>query len=75
MKLKQKVERETSATVFERSRRREVIVSIEPPDLVGFRLKGTRRTYYLPADALYCAALKADVNTVPAKKGDGARGR
>lgn len=62
MKNTRRVERETVATVFERSLKRPVIVSIEPSGLVGFRLKGTRRTYYLMADACYCAALKADVN-------------
>ena len=61
MKARRKVEIETDATVFERSVHRHVIVSVEPSGLVGFRLKGTRRTYHLPADAGYCTALKADV--------------
>lgn len=57
-----KVERETTATVFERSAHRPVIVTIEPErGIVGFRLKGTRRTYELAADSLYCAALKAEL--------------
>lgn len=62
LKGKRKIEIETEATVFERSVQRHVIVSVEPSGLVGFRLKGTRRTYHLPADAGYCVALKADVS-------------
>lgn len=61
LKGKRKVALETEATVFERSVHRHVIVSVEPSGLIGFRLKGTRRTYHLPADAGYCVALKADV--------------
>ncbi len=58
-----KVECETKATIFERSARREVIVTVDPQtSLVGFRLKGTRHTYELGADALYCVALKAEIN-------------
>lgn len=63
MSLKGPVERETAATIFERSRQRPVIVTIHPErGLVSFRLKGTRRTYQLTADACYCAALKAELN-------------
>ena len=47
-KLNRPVRRETQATSWERSKIRPIIVSIEPPNLLGFRLKGTRRTYYLP---------------------------
>ena len=62
MKLKSKVERETDATVFERSQHRPVILSFEPPDLVGVRLKRTRRTYYLSAESLYYLAVRAEVS-------------
>lgn len=62
MKGKRAVTLETEATVFERSVHRPVVVTVEPSGIVGFRLKGTKRTYQLTADACYCAALKADVN-------------
>ncbi len=62
LKGKRTVECETEATVFERSVHRHVIVSVEPSGLIGFRLKGTRRTFHLLADAGYCVALKADVS-------------
>lgn len=56
--IRKTVRRETRMQVCERGTR-NVIVSIEPPGIVGFRLKGTRRTYSLTADALYWLALKA----------------
>lgn len=63
MNRRRKVECETKATVFERSEHRVVIVTVDPQgSLVGFRLKGTRQTYELDADALFCLALKADMN-------------
>jgi hypothetical protein len=62
MKLKTKVERETEATIFERSKHRPVIISFEPPNLVGVRLKGTQRTYLLPADWLYYQVVRAEVS-------------
>ncbi|HLM57794.1 MAG TPA: hypothetical protein VK422_16940 [Pyrinomonadaceae bacterium] len=64
MKSTRKVERETSATFFERSQYRPVVVTIDPErGLVGFRLKGTRRTYELNAGTLYRLAVTADVES------------
>lgn len=59
--LKRKLTRETSATIFELGRHRAVMVSLELPCLIGLRLKGTRRTFYLPVDKAYLAAVKAHV--------------
>lgn len=59
--LKRKLTRETSATIFESGRHRAVMVSLEPPCLIGLRLKGTRRTFYLPVDRAYLSAVKAHV--------------
>jgi hypothetical protein len=59
--LKRKLTRETNATVFELGRHHAVMVSLEPPCLIGLRLKGTRRTFYLPVDKAYLAAIKAHV--------------
>jgi len=59
--LSKPVTRKTRATIFERSKQREVIITLEPPSLIGFRLKGTRRTYYLEAAACYQLAVKATV--------------
>jgi hypothetical protein len=68
MKTKKEFEIETSATVFERGQR-NVIVTVEPSGLLGFRLKGTQRTYELTADACYHAAVKADVKSKEKGKG------
>jgi hypothetical protein len=53
------VSRETSAKIFERSKNREIIVTLEPPCQIGTRLKGTKRTYWLDADTVYYLAVKA----------------
>jgi hypothetical protein len=42
-------------------RGRRIVVSLEPGDLLGFRLERTRRTEYLPVAACYDAAVKARV--------------
>lgn len=68
------VKRETFGTVFDR-KRRAVIVSIEPPNLVGFRLKGTRRTYHLPSEKLFSIALKAHIEVEKAAKRKARRSR
>jgi hypothetical protein len=60
-KLIKPIKRETDATLFERSRRRQVIVVLEPPDQLGFRLKGTKRTYYLDAAVCYEIALQKEL--------------
>jgi hypothetical protein len=59
--LNKKVSRVSRALRFERGKHREVIISLEPPDLLGFRLKGTRTTFYLDAETCYCLAVKAQV--------------
>jgi hypothetical protein len=67
--LKTKVERVSNARIFERSKQREVVIILEPPALVGFRLKGTKRTYWLPADVCYLMALKASQKDEAKRKG------
>jgi putative lipase involved disintegration of autophagic bodies len=61
-KLKERIFLETRATVFERSKQREVIVSLDPSGVIGLRLKGTTRTYDLRVDACYHSAVKAEVS-------------
>jgi hypothetical protein len=56
--LTKTVRREASAQVFDRGAR-SIIISIEPPGLLGFRAKGTRRTYRLPASVVYRIAVDA----------------
>lgn len=67
-KLSKPLQRETSARQFERGKNREVIVSLEPPSRLGFRLKGTKRTFYLEAGACYDLATKAHLFAVAKEK-------
>jgi len=58
--------RESSASVFSRGRYRPVVVILEPPGtLLGLRLKGERKTYYLPLAWCFCEAVR---RTVAAEK-------
>jgi hypothetical protein len=58
-KLNKPVARESAAIVHEGGRPRQIVVTLEPPYLLGFRAKGCRKTYYLTADACYSLAVKA----------------
>ncbi len=60
-KLTRVVERETLGTIYSQGKEREVIVSLSPPNVIGFRLKGTHQVYYLTSDGCFMAALKADI--------------
>lgn len=66
-KLTKPVTRETLGTRFDRGNR-PVIVTLRPPSLVCFRLKGTRQEYALPAETLYGTAMLADIRTVAKDK-------
>lgn len=60
-RCKRPVHRETVGGILERGKIRPVIVSIEPPNVVGFRLKGMRTTYYLTAEGCFMQAVKAKI--------------
>lgn len=49
-------------------RGRRIVVSMEPGDLLGFRLERTRRTEYLPISACYERAVIARVLRERAEK-------
>ena len=68
--IRRTVKRETFGTVFDRGKRRAVIVTIEQPSLLGFRLKGTRKTYYLTAEAMYWKAVQCHVADEKRRKAD-----
>jgi hypothetical protein len=63
------IQRETSATVFEKGKHRAVIVMLLPNNTLGFRLKGSHRTFYLPVDGCYDRAVKAEVESNRRVKG------
>lgn len=60
-KLNKAIKRESSDSIFEQRKARPVIITLNPPNLVGLRLKGTLRTYYLPAEKLYRLAVQASI--------------
>ncbi len=50
-------------------RHRPVIIELAPPgDLVGFRLKGMRTTYWLPVSWCYLEALKVRMAAIRAER-------
>lgn len=60
--LTKKVSRNTRATVFEQSKTRNLIVSIEPTDragaAIGIRAKGSRNTYRISVNSVYNLAIR-----------------
>ena len=50
-------------TIFQGGKDREVIVTLQPPNVVTFRLKGCRQTFSLTTDALWFRAVAASVET------------
>lgn len=58
MIAKRTTRRETAALQREQGKTRNVIVIIYPSGLLGFKLKGLRRTEYLAADVCYEMAVK-----------------
>jgi len=73
-KLRTPVVRETHATQYERGRQREIVVSIEPPGLLGFRLKGTRRTVRIGVEAAYWFAMRCEAAHAAARQTNEGRG-
>jgi len=61
--LKKPVKRVTTGIVREAGRDREVVVTLHPPKLIGFRAKGCRKEYFLPSDACYKLAVRAEVES------------
>jgi len=60
-KVTKPVYRETAGGIFSAGKERPVVVSLEPPNIIGFRLKGMRKTFYLTAEGCFMAALKAQM--------------
>ncbi len=55
--LNRTVRRETCAGTYSGGKFRPIIVTLDPPgNVIGFRLKGTRRTYYLPVGKCFLEA-------------------
>jgi len=59
--LKRPVVRKTTDRIHERGRDREVVISLEPPNLICVRLAGLTQTLRITASALWWCATKAEV--------------
>lgn len=55
--LSKTVSRESTTAIFERSKRRPLIVSISPGNVIGLRMKGTRTTLEVSINAVWNLAL------------------
>lgn len=69
------VYRETIGGIFSTGKTRPVIVSIEPPNVIGFRLKGMRKTFYLTAEGCFLQAVKAQLLADKREKAKGKKAR
>lgn len=58
------VKRVTRGERYSRGKHRRLVVSLEPGDVIGVRLQGTRQTYRLSIEAVYERAIVAHVNRV-----------
>ncbi len=58
--LKKPIYRESNGDIREAGQLRPIIIILQPPNLIGFRAKGCRKVYYLPVDACYSMAVKAE---------------
>jgi hypothetical protein len=59
--LRKKIKRVSNDSVRECGEERKIIITMEPPNLLGFRATGCRQTYYLTAGFCYHLAVKAAV--------------
>jgi hypothetical protein len=57
--LRKAISRVTKSEVREAGRMRKVIVTLRPPNIIGFRTKGCRTEYQITADGGYWAAMRA----------------
>lgn len=56
------LQRQSRAAIHSGGRSRPIVVELMPPgEVIGFRLKGTRQTYYLPIATCYRDALRAEL--------------
>jgi len=56
--LNKTVKRESYASIYEAGKTRPIIITLEPPSVLGFRAKGTRRIFRLTAERCYMLAVK-----------------
>jgi hypothetical protein len=73
--LNKQVRRLGEARVRDRSRYRQLVVSLHPGDFIGLRMQGCRQLETFPIDALYSIAVKARVARERAERKAGRRNK
>jgi hypothetical protein len=69
IEVRRPVRRVSGAKVYDRSKPRPVVVELSPPGVViGFRLKGNRRAYYLPIDWCFREAVRVELARAKAER-------
>lgn len=56
--LRKRVSRVTVSRRHEQSKSRAMVVSLEPGDLIGVRIQGTRQTYRISIEGVYLYAIR-----------------
>lgn len=59
--LNKPVKRVSHGLVREQGRRRRIVITLRPPNVLGFRAKGCRKEYQLTAEVCYTMAVRAEV--------------
>jgi hypothetical protein len=73
--LTKPVRRESQAHHYERGHNRPVIVILEPPDQIAFRLKGTKRVFRLPIGRCFMLAAQAYAQAEKARRAQDRKNR
>lgn len=66
-KLEKPIKRQSASQVYE-GKLRPIIITIDPSDRIGFRLKGRQRTYWLPIATCHRIAVEASIEAQKAAK-------
>lgn len=64
------VKRISAATVRHLGTMRPVVIELDPtrPNLIGFRLKGTRKVWYLPVDYCFRESIRNELARIKAER-------
>jgi hypothetical protein len=67
--INRKLARESSSGIYSGGQHRAVIIELTPPgDVIGFRLKGTRRSYCLPVAHCFREAMRNELARLQAER-------
>ena len=66
--LNKPISRVSNGFVREQGKAREIVIILEPPNVLYFRTKGCRKRYALTAEVCYTMAVKAHVRDAKKQK-------